>query len=87
MGTILAQLKGKLGNKTENQMVSYWCPKMECYVYIGKMTEENEVATGATPEESKTPKTNAMEDIDINQRKIPVCCVSRNCLQKPTDVV
>ena len=42
---------------------------MECYVYIGKMTEENEVATGATPEESKAPKTNAMEDIDINQQK------------------
>ena len=45
-------------------MVSYWCPKMECYVYIGKMTEENETPNGALAEESKAPKANTMEGID-----------------------
>ena len=69
MGTILAQLRGKLGTRTENQMVSYWCPKMECYVYIGKMTEENEVTNGASPEELKAPKAKAMDDIDLSQQK------------------
>ena len=42
MGTILSQIRSKLGPKVENSMVSYWCPKMECYVYIGQMVPLNE---------------------------------------------
>ena len=42
MGTLLSQLYGKLGPKAENSMVSYWCPKMECYVYIGQMKQDSQ---------------------------------------------
>ena len=42
MGTILGQIRSKLGPKVENSMVSYWCPKMECYVYIGQMQQAEE---------------------------------------------
>ena len=42
-------------------MVSYWCPKMECYVYIGQMQGEDEAgqekeALAAENEEESKPE-------------------------------
>ena len=50
MGSILSQIRHQLGPKVENSMVSYWCPKMECYVYIGQMKGEDEAAGGQEKE-------------------------------------
>ena len=42
MGAILSQIQDKLGQRVNNAMVSYWSPKMECFVYFGQMTPTNE---------------------------------------------
>ena len=34
-------------------MVSYWCPKMECYVYIGQMVVDESIKADLDLEESK----------------------------------
>ena len=60
MGSLLEQLRSKLGSKFEGALVSYWCPKMECYVYIGRMNpieeitlEERKLADASLPQDQE----------------------------------
>ncbi len=49
MGTIISQLGSQIGSQIEKSSVSYWCTRMECYVYIGQILpdESNEESKAA----------------------------------------
>ena len=63
IASILAQLKD-LGPKVNNALVSYWCPKMECFVYVGQVTKPLDEINKETHEEEKLPPLMAQQDID-----------------------
>lgn len=61
MGKVLSQIEGKLGSQAYDNMVSYWCQKMECYVYIGQFLQKEDA------EENKLgqKKSEGEEDVEM----------------------
>ena len=64
MSTIISQLGSQIGSQIEKSSVSYWCPKMECYVYIGQILPDE------SNEESKAAAINqASGDKNLQQQQ------------------
>ena len=54
MGTILDQLRKEIAFKVNNYMVSYFCERMDCYVYVGiNLPEKMEETKGKQEEPTR----------------------------------